>query len=71
MRLQFLFELAITLAFPEQSLQFGKEDAQHPVHPCFSSRRTRPITPAMRSQFSVSTASCFMPTLVIENVCEG
>jgi hypothetical protein len=37
-----------------------------PLYFSASKRKTRPITPEIRSQFSVSTASCVRPRLVIE-----
>src|SRR5580704_1757593 len=68
MRLQLIVKLAMDPGLRKQGLQFCNQDAQPAAgaHPCLSSRKTRPITPDMRSQFSLSTANCFRPRLVME-----
>ena len=49
---------------PEASRQGHPQPGPHDYF-CPSSRRTRPMTPEMRSQFSVSRTSCFDPLLVM------
>ena len=58
---------------PRNTAQLRRERSQPRLSTCphtypssCSSRSTRPITSEMRSQFSVSTSSCFRPRLVME-----
>src|SRR6266508_1600545 len=68
MRLDLVVELSIRLTISEQSSKSRYQGAQIVGHfySWPSSLGTRPITPEIRSQFSVSSASCFRPLFVIE-----
>src|SRR5262249_17632088 len=67
-RLDLIVELLIRSAISEQSPKSRHKDAQIMDHlyPWPSNFNSRPITPAIRSQFSVSSASCLRPLFVIE-----
>src|SRR5262249_7926617 len=67
-RLDLLVELWVRFAISEQSPKPVRQGAQIMDHLYSwpSSFNRRPITPAIRSQFSVSRASCFRPLFVIE-----
>jgi hypothetical protein len=67
-RLDLVVELLIRFAVSEQSSKPRRQRAQMMDHlyPWPSSFNSRPITPAIRSQFSVSSASCLRPLFVIE-----
>ena len=66
--LHFIIELPIGFLQRQQPRDLCKKGMKRSHHrqPCLSSRNTRPITPEMRSQFSVSRASCFRPDRVME-----
>src|SRR5262245_33610005 len=68
-RLDLVAEFSVCSAIPEQSPKFRRQGAQIVGHLYSwpSSLNRRPITPAIRSQFSVSRASCFRPLFVIES----
>jgi hypothetical protein len=68
MRLDLVVEFLVSFATSEQSPESSRQRAQIVGHlySCPSSLNRRPITPAIRSQFSVSRASCLRPLLVIE-----
>ena len=68
MRLRLQVELRIRLFLSEEAAYSGHQSKNPGSHGyfCASKRKTRPITPEIRSQFSVSTASCFRPCRVIE-----
>ena len=68
MRLDLLVEFPIRSAVPEQSSKFRREGAQIMGHlyPWPSNFNSRPITPAIGSQSSVSRAGCLRPLFVIE-----
>jgi hypothetical protein len=68
MRLDLLVEIPLHSAISEQFAKFRRQGAQIVGHLYSwpSSLNRRPITPAIRSQFSVSRASCFRPLFVIE-----
>lgn len=68
MRLRFQVKFRIGLLLSKKAANAGHKSKNPCIHRYFfaSRRKTRPITPEIRSQFSVSTASCVRPRLVIE-----
>src|SRR5262245_4702751 len=66
--LDLVVELSIRSAISEQSPKSGRQFTQIMDHLYSwpSSFNSRPIAPAIRSQFPVSCASCFGPLFVIE-----
>src|SRR5262249_2297710 len=64
-RANFIAELAIRLA-THQSCEAGHPKPEPRDHFWPSRLNTRPITPEMRFQFSVSRANCFCPFFVME-----
>ena len=67
-RLQFIAELVVRFSLAEEPAKSRNRTTNPGEHDYFSPsrRRTRPMTPEIRSQFSVSIANCFSPRLVIE-----
>jgi hypothetical protein len=67
-RLDLVVELSLRPAISEQSPKFRRQRAQvmDNLYFCPSKLNSRPITSAIRSQFSVSRVSCLPPLFVIE-----
>src|SRR5258708_3598469 len=68
MRLHLPVKFGVRLFPSEKTAYSGHKSKNRGSHGHFSAskRKTRPITPEIRSQFSVSIASCVRPRLVIE-----
>src|ERR1700679_3416844 len=67
-RLDFVAELTVLFSLAEEPAKSRQGEANRGEHDyfCSSMRRTRPMTPGIRSQFSVSIVSRFSPRFVIE-----
>src|ERR1700722_20753862 len=67
-RLHFFAELTVRLSLAEEPAKSRQGAANRGEHDyfCPSMRRTRPMTPEIRSQFSVSIVSPFSPRFFLE-----